>query len=74
MFQMYKLWGRRLKTLNRILKHWIAGEKENEKTEFYTDLIELRELVIPALRLYNQLIQQKFVRFTDDDGGGCKKI
>ena len=66
MFQMYALWGRRIKKLNRILKRWIAEEKENEETEVYEDLIEIREFAVSTLRLYNRLMQKEFVRFTDE--------
>ena len=64
---MYLLWGRRLKKLNRRLKRWIESEKENEETEIYEDLIYIKGLTVSALRLYNRLMLQKFVRFTDEE-------
>ena len=50
---MYALWGSQVKKLNKIVKRWITMEKENEESEIYLDLIELkRECVVPVLRLY----------------------
>lgn len=66
-FQMYRMWGRRLKRLNRTLKRFIKAEKENAETEFYEELLELRELAVPALKLYYRLMRQEFVRFTDEE-------
>ena len=47
--------------------HWIAAEKENKGTEFYEELMELKELALPAFTFYNELMQQRFVRFTDEE-------
>ena len=60
---MYLLWGRRLKKLNRRLKRWIESEKENKETEICEDLVYIKELTVSAL--YNRLMTQTFVRFTD---------
>ena len=65
-FQMYVLWGRRLKRLNKRLKQWIVNEKENEEMEMYEDLLDVRTLVLHALELYKRLMRQRFVRFTDE--------
>ena len=64
---MYLLWGRRLKGLNRRLKRWIGDEKENEETEMYKDLVDVKELTVSALRLYNRLMRQEFVCVTDEE-------
>ena len=62
-FQMYELWGRRLKRLNKMVKRFIASEKENSECPLYEELVELnRDLVLPALRLYDRLMSQEFVR------------
>ena len=45
----------------------MKGEKENEETEFYRELTEIREHVVPALRLYNRLRRQAFVRVTEEN-------
>ena len=42
-------------------------EKENEETELYPDLMELREYIGPVLRLSNRLLQEEFVRFTEEE-------
>ena len=65
-FQMYELWGKKLKRLNRELKRWMNLEKENEETEVYSDLLGLkREHVSPAVKLYNRLLRQEFIRYSD---------
>ena len=58
--------GERLKRLNRRMKRWIKGEKENEETEFYGELNEIREHALVGLRLYHRLRRQSFVRLTDE--------
>ena len=64
---MYELWGRRLKQLNRASKRWMREEKEKKETEVYVDLLDLkRNHVLPALRLYHHLMQQEFVRYSDE--------
>ena len=64
---MYGLWGKRLKQLNRKVKEWMREEKENKKTEVYVDLLGFkREHVLPAIRLYNRLVRQEFVRYSDE--------
>ena len=69
-FQMYgrrELWGRRLKRVNKFVKQWLAMEKENEETEIYEDLLDLKNNhIVPALRLYNKLVSQEFVRVRDE--------
>ena len=63
---MYEEWGRRLKKLNALLKEWMEFEKENDETEVYDDLADLKvEYVVPTIRLYNRLKQQEFVRSSD---------
>ena len=42
-------------------------EKENEESEIYLDLMELRDCVGPVLRLGNHLLRQEFVRFTEEE-------
>ena len=58
--------GKRLRRLNRKLKRWIEGEKENEETEFHEELVELREHAVVGLRLYYRLHRQKFVHHRDE--------
>ena len=58
--------GKRLRRLNRKLKRWIEGDKENEETEFHEELVELREHVVAGLRLYYRLHRQEFVRLSDE--------
>ena len=42
-------------------------EKENGETEVYVDLLILkREHVSPAIRLYNRLMRQEFIRYSDE--------
>ena len=66
MFQMYEEWGRRLKKLNALLKEWMEFEKENDGTVVYEDLADLKvDYVVPAIKLYNRLRQQEFVRSSD---------
>ena len=66
MFQMYEEWGRRLKKLKKVMKEWMEYEKENKETEVYDDLRILRaNYVMPAIRLYNYLRRQEFVRSSD---------
>ena len=41
-------------------------EKESDGTEVYEDLADLKvDYVVPAIRLYNRLKQQEFVRSSD---------
>ena len=66
MFQMYEEWGRRLKKLRKLMKEWMDYEKENSKCEVYDDLRILRaNYVMPAIRLYNCLRRQEFIRSSD---------
>ena len=58
--------GARLQRLNRRMKRWIEGEKENEETEFYDELVEIREHALVGLRLYRRLKRQTFVRSSDE--------
>ena len=58
--------GKRMKRLNRKLKRWIEGDKENEETEFHEELVELREHAVVGLRLYYRLHRQEFVRLSDE--------
>ena len=58
--------GARLQRLNRRMKRWIEGEKENEETEFFEELVEIREHALAGLRLYRRLRRQTFVRLTDE--------
>ena len=45
---------------------WMEYEKENKETEVYDDLRILRaNYVMPAIRLYNRLRRQEFVRSSD---------
>ena len=63
---MYEEWGKRLKKLRKVMKEWMEYEKENKKTEVYDDLRILRaNYVMPAIRLYNCLRRQEFVRSSD---------
>ena len=63
---MYEEWGRRLKALNKRLKEWMEYEKENDGTEVYVDLKDLiAGHVVPAIKLYNRLRRQTFVRSSD---------
>ena len=64
---MYKLWVRRLKRLYKNVKLWMRLEKENEESEIYLDLIELRDCVGPVLRLGNRVLRQQFIRFTEKE-------
>ena len=66
MFQMYEEWGRRLKKLKKVMNEWMQYEKENKETEVYDDLRILRaNYVMPAIRLYNCLRRQEFIRSSD---------
>ena len=38
----------------------------SSRPHYQVGLIELRECTVPALRVYNRLMQQEFVRFTDE--------
>ena len=58
--------GKRLKRLYRRMKRWIEGEKENEETEFYEELVEIREHALAGLRLYRRLRRQTFVHYRDE--------
>ena len=65
---MYALWGRRIKQLKREVKKCLHGEKENKENELFKDMLFFkREFLIPLLALYNRLMQQAFVRFTDEE-------
>ena len=65
---MYKLWGRRIKQLKREVKRCLHGEKENKGNELYKDMLYFkREFLIPASGLYDRLMQQEFVHFTDEE-------
>ena len=44
----------------------MKGEKENEETEFYGELVEIREYALVGLRLYNRLRRQEFVRLSEE--------
>ena len=59
--------GVRLRRLNRRMKRWMKGEKENKETEFYGELAEIREHALAGLRLYNHLRRQAFVWVTEED-------
>ena len=53
--------------MNREVKCWMNLEKENEEAEVYEDLLSLRrEHVSPAVRLYNKLLRQKFIRHSEE--------
>ena len=68
MFQMslYELWGRRIKEAKGCIGRWMEGEKENTKTEVYDDLrILTRHYLKPAIKLYNRLRNQEFIRNSD---------
>ena len=63
---MYEEWGKRLKKLRKVMREWMEYEKENKETEVYDDLRILRaNYVMPAIRLYNCLRRQEFVRSSD---------
>ena len=59
--------GKRMMRLNRRLKRWIEGEKENYETEFYAEMSEIREHALVALRLYRRLKRQQFVHYRDEE-------
>ena len=68
MFQMdvHVLWGKRIRQVKRMLKRWMLQEKENNECEVYDDLrILKRHYLRPAVKLYNELSQQEFVRNSD---------
>ena len=58
--------GARLKRLNRRMKRWMNGEKENEETEFFEELVEIRLCALAGLRLYRRLRRQTFVHHRDE--------
>lgn len=42
-------------------------EKENEETDIYVDLMDLKRYhIVPALRLYNRLMHQEFVQVREE--------
>ena len=48
------------------MNEWMEYEKENEQCEVYDDLRILRaNYVMPAIRLYNCLRRQEFIRSSD---------
>ena len=64
---VYAPWGRTLRKLNREIKCWQTLEKENRETEVYSDLLSLkREYVSPAIKLYNRLSKQEFIRYSEE--------
>ena len=58
--------GARLKRLNRRMKRWMNGEKENEETEFFEELVEIRLCALQGLRLYRRIRRQEFVHHRDE--------
>ena len=68
MFQMYVLWGRRIKQLKREVRKCLRGEKENKENELYKDMLYFkREFGVPLFSFYDRLMQQEFIRFTDEE-------
>ena len=64
---MYKLWGRRVKQLKREVKKCLRGEKENKENELYKVMMFFeREFGVPLFSFYDRLMQQEFIRFTDE--------
>ena len=58
--------GARLKRLNRRMKRWMNREKENEETEFFEELMEIRLCALRGLRLYRRIKIQTFVHLRDE--------
>ena len=58
--------GARLKRLNRRMKRWLEGEKENKENEMYEEMNEIRLCALVGLRLYRRLRRQEFVHHRDE--------
>ena len=58
--------GARLKRLNRRMRRWLEREKENEETEFFEELVEIRLCALAGLKLYRRLCRQTFVHHRDE--------
>ena len=58
--------GKRLHRLNRRMKRWMEREKENEETEFFEELAEIRLCALAGLKLYRRLKRQEFVHHRDE--------
>ena len=66
-FQMYRLWVRRLKQLKREVRKCLHGEKENKNNQLYKDMLHFkREFFTPLFDFYKRLNDQEFVRLTDE--------
>ena len=66
-FQMYALWGRRIKQLKREVRKRLRGEKENRENELYKDMMFFkREFATPLFDFFERLNGQEFIRFTDE--------
>ena len=63
---VHELWGKRIRQVRRNVKEWMVLHKENEGCEVYRDLRKFKRYYLrPAIRLYNELNHEEFVRNSD---------
>ena len=63
---VHELWGKKIREVKRMVKAWMIQEKENEECGLYNDLRIIKcHYLRPAIRLYNILNHEEFVRNSD---------